>query len=37
MFEGQALDIETDIAVLEGMLKREGLTDRDFPRESGRK
>jgi len=31
MFEGQALDIETDIAVLEGMLKREGLTDADFP------
>lgn len=32
MFAGQALDIETDIAVLEGMLKREGLTDNDFPK-----
>jgi len=36
MFAGQALDIETDIAVLEGMLKREGLTGSDFPGESGK-
>lgn len=30
LFANQALDIETDIAVLEGMLKREGLTGKDF-------
>lgn len=30
LFAGQALDIETDIEVLEGMLKREGLTGGDF-------
>jgi hypothetical protein len=30
LFYNQALDIETDIAVLEGMLKREGLTGKDF-------
>ena len=30
LFEGKALDIETDIQVLEQMLKREGLTAGDF-------
>lgn len=30
LFAGQAMDIETDIEVLEGMLKREGLTGGDF-------
>lgn len=30
LFEGQALDIETDIQVLEQMMKREGLTGSDF-------
>ncbi len=30
MFEGRALDIETDIEVLEAMLKREGLAGSDF-------
>lgn len=30
LFASQAMDIETDIEVLEGMLKREGLTDSDF-------
>ena len=30
LFENQALDIETDIKVLESILKREGLTARDF-------
>lgn len=30
LFANQALDIETDITVLESMLKREGLTDKDF-------
>ena len=30
LFANQALDIETDIAVLEGMLKKEGLTGKDF-------
>ena len=30
LFENQALDIETDIQVLETMLKREGLTGNDF-------
>ncbi len=30
MFEGRALDIETDIEVLEAMLKREGLSGSDF-------
>lgn len=30
LFADQALDIDTDITVLEGMLKREGLSGRDF-------
>lgn len=30
LFANEALDIETDITVLESMLKREGLTGRDF-------
>ena len=30
LFLNQALDIETDIAVLESMLKKEGLTGKDF-------
>lgn len=30
LFMDQALDIETDITVLEAMLKREGLTGKDF-------
>ncbi|SHI06000.1 5-bromo-4-chloroindolyl phosphate hydrolysis protein [Sporobacter termitidis DSM 10068] len=30
LFANQALDIETDIVVLENMLKREGLTGKDF-------
>ena len=30
LFANQALDIETDITVLEGMLKREGLSGKDF-------
>ena len=30
LFANEALDIETDITVLEGMLRREGLTDKDF-------
>ena len=30
LFENQALDIETDIKVLESMLKKEGLSERDF-------
>ena len=30
LFMNQALDIETDITVLEGMLKREGLSGSDF-------
>jgi hypothetical protein len=30
LFKNQALDIETDIVVLEGMLKREGLSGKDF-------
>ncbi|MDR2665706.1 MAG: 5-bromo-4-chloroindolyl phosphate hydrolysis family protein [Oscillospiraceae bacterium] len=30
LFANQAIDIETDIKVLETMLKREGLTDGDF-------
>jgi hypothetical protein len=30
LFANQALDIETDITVLENMLKKEGLTDGDF-------
>ena len=30
LFENQALDIETDIRVLENMLKREGFTGKDF-------
>jgi len=30
LFAGQALDIETDIAVMEGMLKQEGLSESDF-------
>ena len=30
LFQNQALDIETDISVLENMLKREGLMNSDF-------
>lgn len=30
LFANQALDIETDITVLESMLKKEGLTESDF-------
>ena len=30
LFTNQALDIETDIEVLKQMMKREGLTDKDF-------
>ena len=30
LFANQALDIETDIDVLEAMLKREGLSEKDF-------
>lgn len=30
LFANQALDIETDITVLESMLKKEGLTGKDF-------
>ncbi|MCL2125990.1 MAG: 5-bromo-4-chloroindolyl phosphate hydrolysis family protein [Oscillospiraceae bacterium] len=30
LFENQALDIESDIKVLESMLKREGLSGKDF-------
>jgi hypothetical protein len=30
LFKNQVMDIETDIKVLEGMLKREGLSERDF-------
>ena len=30
LFENQALDIETDIRVLESVLKKEGLTGKDF-------
>ena len=30
LFENQALDIETDIRVLESMLKKEGLSGKDF-------
>ncbi len=30
LFTNQALDIETDIEVLKAMMKREGLTDKDF-------
>ena len=30
LFANQALDIETDITVLEGMLKKEGLSESDF-------
>lgn len=30
LFANQALDIETDIVVLENMMKREGLTGKDF-------
>ena len=30
LFESQALDIETDISVLDTMLKKEGLLDSDF-------
>ncbi len=30
LFTNQALDIETDIEVLKTMMKREGLTDKDF-------
>lgn len=30
LFRNQSLDIETDIEVLEQMLKKEGLTERDF-------
>ena len=30
LFENQALDIETDISVLETMLKKEGFLDKDF-------
>ena len=30
LFANQALDIETDIIVLENMLKKEGLSGRDF-------
>ncbi len=30
LFANEALDIETDITVLESMLKREGLTGKDF-------
>ena len=30
LFENQALDIETDISVLEAMLKKEGLAEADF-------
>ena len=30
LFANEAMDIETDITVLESMLKREGLTGKDF-------
>ena len=30
LFAGKAMDIETDIQVMEGFLKREGFTDGDF-------
>lgn len=30
LFANEALDIETDISVMEGMLKREGFTNKDF-------
>ena len=30
MFEDAAMDISTDISVLETMLAQEGLTERDF-------
>ena len=30
LFAGSALDIETDITVLESMMKSQGLTDSDF-------
>jgi hypothetical protein len=30
LFKNQVMDIETDIKVLEGMLKREGLSESDF-------
>ena len=30
LFENQAIDIETDITVMEGMLKKNGLSDLDF-------
>jgi len=35
LFAGQAMDIETDIEVIEGMLKREGLTGSDFSAPKG--
>lgn len=35
LFAGQAMDIETDIDVIEGMLKREGLTGGDFSAPKG--
>jgi len=34
LFENQALDIETDISVLDTMLKKEGLLDPDFKEKS---
>jgi len=32
LFENQAIDIETDISVLETMLKRDGFLEKDFPK-----
>ena len=34
LFENQALDIETDISVLDTMLKKEGLLDSDFEKKA---
>jgi len=34
LFENQALDIETDISVLDTMLKKEGLLDPDFEKKN---
>ena len=34
LFQDEALDISTDITVLEGMLGQEGLTGNDFEPES---
>jgi len=34
LFENQALDIETDISVLDTMLKKEGLLDPDFDKKN---